>query len=260
LLSGTSEVISGNYRFEEHKTNGELSMLKDRDPMEIAKMIKFMRDAKRMKAETPAELSGLSPRSIERAESGRHSPNEQSLIQIARAFGVTVSVFDPIDDEEFCRKIEEAAARTVFVPTIPFENPATLMAIIGGGDACQHDLSEIQSDDALNAATALVEAFIDTGDIWDDVPLGGRLNLARELIDRAKELLALGYKAQIGTYHARHLAAKKLKFRVKLITFLPKDDPGQYALVTLPDELETLPEDRVVLPPRRDQAPAAGHR
>ena len=104
-------------------------MLKDRDPTEVAKMIKFMRDAKGMKAKTLAEISGLSLRSIERAESGRHSLNEQSLIQIARAFGITTSVFDPIDDEEFRRKIEEASARTVLVPTIPFENPAALALV-----------------------------------------------------------------------------------------------------------------------------------
>jgi hypothetical protein len=37
---------------------------------------------------------------------------------------------------------------------------------------------------------------------------------------------------------------------VELITFLPKDDPGTYALVTLPRHLETLPEDRLTLPAR----------
>jgi transcriptional regulator with XRE-family HTH domain len=225
-------------------------MRPSRDPAEVAKMIKFLRDTKGMKAETLAELSRLSLRSIERAESGRHLPSEQTLTQIAKAFGIEVTIFDPVDDEVFRKQIEETAKTTAMVVTTPLENPAELMALIGNGDACQHDFSTIQGDDALNAATALVEMFIDAGDIWDDIPLGGRLDLARALVDAARELLALGYKAQIGSYRARHLAAKNLKFTVKLITFLPKDHPGKYALVTLPRELETLPEDRISLPPR----------
>jgi hypothetical protein len=69
-------------------------------------------------------------------------------------------------------------------------------------------------------------------------------------------LLELGYKTQIASYRARHLAAKNLQFTVKLVTFLPKDHPGKYALVTLPAELETLPEDRITLPPQPVVAPA----
>jgi transcriptional regulator with XRE-family HTH domain len=227
-----------------------------RDPAEVAKMIKFLRDTKGMKAETLAELSRLSLRSIERAESGRYLPSEQSLTQIAKVFGVAVTIFDPVDDEAFRRQIEESAKRTTMVVTTPLENPAEVMALIGDGHACQHDLAAIQGDDALNASAALVETFMDAGDIWDDIPLGGRLDLARDLVDRARELLALGYKTQIGSYRARHLAAKNLKFTVKLVTFLPKDHPGQYALVTLPAELETLPEDRITLPPRTGVTPA----
>jgi hypothetical protein len=121
---------------------------------------------------------------------------------------------------------------------------------MGDGHACQHDLAAVQGDDALNAAAALVETFMDAGDIWDDIPSGGQLDLARDLVDRARELLALGYKTQIGSYRARHPGAKNLQFTVKLLTFLPKDDPGQYALVILPPELETLPEDRITLPSR----------
>jgi len=75
-----------------------------------------------------------------------------------------------------------------------------------------------------------------------------RLEMVRDLVARAEELLVLGYKTQIGSYRARHLAAKNLRFTVKLITFLPKDHPGEYALVTLPDNLETWPEDRIKLP------------
>lgn len=221
-----------------------------RDPAEVAKMIKFMRHMKGMKAETLAEFSCLTLRSIERAESGRHLPSEQSLAQIAAAFGVDVTIFDPVDDEVFRRKVEKAAEKTVMVVTTPMENPAEVMALMGDGHACQHDLAAVQGDDALNAAAALVETFMDAGDIWDDIPLGGQLDLARDLVDRARELLALGCKTQIGSYRARHLGAKNLQFRVKLLTFLPKDHPGQYALVTLPAELETLPEDRITLPSR----------
>jgi transcriptional regulator with XRE-family HTH domain len=46
---------------------------------------------------------------IERAESGRHLPSSQSLAQIAAVFGVDVTIFDPVDDEAFRRKVEKAA-------------------------------------------------------------------------------------------------------------------------------------------------------
>jgi transcriptional regulator with XRE-family HTH domain len=221
-----------------------------RNPAEVGKTIKFLRELKSMKAETLAELSRLSVRSIERAESGRHLPSEQSLAQIAGAFGVDARIFDQMDQEAFEKQITETARKMVMVVTIPLANPAEVMALIGNGHACQHDLSTIEGDEALDVAVALVESFMDAGEIWDEIPLGGRLDLARDLVNAAQELLALGYKTQIGTYRARHLAAKDLKFTVKLITFLPKDDPGTYALVTLPRHLETLPEDRLTLPAR----------
>jgi hypothetical protein len=185
-------------------------------------------------------------RRIDRAEAGRHWTSKQSLAQIAAVFGVYVTTFDPVDDEVFRRKVEKAAEKTVMVVTTPMENPAEVMALVGYGHACQHDLAAVQGDDALNAAAALVETFMDAGDIWDDIPLGGQLDLARDLVDRARELLALGYKTQIGSYRGRHLGAKNPHFTVKLLTFLPKDHPEQYALVTLPAELETLPEDRML--------------
>jgi transcriptional regulator with XRE-family HTH domain len=219
-------------------------------------MIKLLRETERMKAETLAELSRLTLRSIERAESGRHLPSEQSLAQIAKAFEVTITIFDPVDDEVFRKQIEEAAKKTVMVVTTPLENPAAVMAFVGDGQACQHDLASVEGDDALDAAAALVENFMDISDGWDELPLGLRLDLARDLVGRARELLALGYKTQMGSYRARHLGAKNLEFKVKLLTFLPKDHPGKYALVTLPAELETLPEDRITLPPRSGVAPA----
>jgi hypothetical protein len=74
--------------------------------------------------------------------------------------------------------------KTVMVVTTPLENPAEVMALIGNGDACQHDLGAVQGDDALNVAAALVETFMDAGEIWDEIPLGGKLDLARDLVDR----------------------------------------------------------------------------
>jgi transcriptional regulator with XRE-family HTH domain len=220
-----------------------------RDPAEIAKTIKFLREMNGMKAETLAELSRLSVRSIERAESGCHLLNEQTLQQIAGAFKVSVSIFDPVDHDAFWKEVEKTAKKTVLVPTTPIENPAEVMVLVGNGMAYQYDLSSIQDDAPLDAATEFMQTFIDAGEVWEMMSLSDRLDVARDLVARAGELLALGYKTQMGSYRAQHLGAKNLRFTVKLITFLPKDHPGKYALVTLPDNLETLPEDRIKLPP-----------
>lgn len=76
-----------------------------------------------------------------------------------------------------------------------------------------------------------------------------QLKLVRELVAWAEELLALGYKTQMGNCRVQHRGGKKRRFTLNLITFLPKDHPGgEYTGVFLPDYLETWPEDRPKLP------------
>jgi transcriptional regulator with XRE-family HTH domain len=221
-----------------------------RDPADIAKIIKFLREASGMKAETLAELSGLNVRSIERAESGRHLPSEQTLQQIARAFKVGVSIFDPVDHEALRRELDKASRKTVLIPMTPVENPAEVMALMDKGMAYQHDLSSIHDDAALDLATEFIGLLTDWGDAWGEVSLSDRLGAARDFVAKAQELAARGYETQMGSYRARHLGTKsKLTFTVTLITFRPKGDPGKYAMVTLPEHLETLPEDRITVPP-----------
>jgi transcriptional regulator with XRE-family HTH domain len=141
-----------------------------RDPIEIARTIKLLREMHNMKATTLAEFSGLTLRSIERAESGRHRLSEQALQQIAQAFKVSVTVFDPFDlvDPVTLRKAyENSAKKMVLVPAVPFKNTAEVMGMIGETVGYWHDLSSIQDDAALDAATEFMQAFIDTKDLWD---------------------------------------------------------------------------------------------
>ena len=53
-----------------------------------------------------------------------------------------------------------------------------------------------------------------------------QLKLVRELVAWAEELLALGYKTQMGNCRVQHRGGKKRRFTLNLITFLPKDHPG----------------------------------
>ena len=57
----------------------------ERDAAFIAKQVKFIRKMFRLTQENLADAAGLTTRTIEKIESGRHRPEEQTLRSIARA-------------------------------------------------------------------------------------------------------------------------------------------------------------------------------
>jgi transcriptional regulator with XRE-family HTH domain len=219
---------------------------RSRNAAQIAKTIKFLRESKKMKAETLAQLARLTVRSIERAESGRHVPSEETLTRIASAFGTTVGIFDSVDTETLRRELEDKAKKTLLVPTSPMEKPGQVLDTMTDASAYMHDFSAIKDERVLELAAALVEAIRDYGDSWEDLPLTEQLRSCHDLVDLANEIVALGYQPQMGAYTAVQLMPNKNHFKIKivLIAFLPKDHPGRYAMITLPSDMRTLPEDR----------------
>ena len=101
--------------------------------------------------------------------------------QIAGAFKLSVTIFDPVDADAFRKEVENSLKKTVLVPTAPFKNAAEVMMMMGGM-AHQHDLSSIQDGPALDAATQFMEAFIDAGEGWEMVSLSHRLAMVRDLV------------------------------------------------------------------------------
>lgn len=94
----------------------------ERDPAYIAQQLKYLRKTFRFTQENLAEAAGLTARTIEKLESGRPRPEEQTLRSLARAFKLDVKYFEKPTPEEEARQraeIARAARKTVLVPTDP---------------------------------------------------------------------------------------------------------------------------------------------
>ena len=76
----------------------------ERDPAYIAQQLKFLRKTFRFTQENLADAAGLTVRTIEKLESGRHRPEEQTLRSLARAFKLDVKYFEKPTPEEEARQ------------------------------------------------------------------------------------------------------------------------------------------------------------
>jgi transcriptional regulator with XRE-family HTH domain len=87
----------------------------ERNPAYIAQQTRSLRKVFRLTQENLAEAAGLTTRTIEKVESGRHRPDEQTLRGIARACNIELCYFDqPTPEEEKRQKAElERAVRKI---------------------------------------------------------------------------------------------------------------------------------------------------
>jgi len=81
----------------------------ERDPAYIARQVKFLRKMHRLTQENVADAAGLTTRTIEKIESGRHTPDEQTLRSLARAFKIDIRYFEKPTPEEEARQKAEIA-------------------------------------------------------------------------------------------------------------------------------------------------------
>ena len=94
----------------------------ERDPAYIAEQVRFIRKLHKLTQENLADAAGLTTRTIEKIESGRHRPDEQTLRSIARAVQMDVRYFEkPTPEQEARQKaeMERALRKMVLVTTKP---------------------------------------------------------------------------------------------------------------------------------------------
>src|ERR1700722_6734956 len=99
----------------------------ERDPSFIARQVKFIRTMFRLTQENLADAAGLTTRTIEKVESGRHRPDEQALRSIARAVKIDVKYFEKPTAEQEAKQhadMERALRKIVLVPTNPVRTTA----------------------------------------------------------------------------------------------------------------------------------------
>ena len=94
----------------------------ERDPAFISEQVKYIRKSYRLTQENLADAAGLTTRTIEKIESGRHRPDEQTLRSIARAVKLDVGFFEkptPEQEERQKKQLERALRKIILVPTSP---------------------------------------------------------------------------------------------------------------------------------------------
>jgi transcriptional regulator with XRE-family HTH domain len=226
----------------------------ERDPAYIAQRVKGIRQMFRLTQENLAEAAGLTTRTIEKIESGRHRPDEQTLRSLARALKIDVAYFQkPTPEQEEAQKaaMERALHKIVLVHTSPIRTAADFMAAIGTRHAFRFDISKLEGDEALDIAAPLVDRIKDLAEAWDDCNTTDQLAFARACADECSQLENLGYICQIGSHKQvlRDRGQPDLVFIVGLLTVHKKTDGelARFAMIHLEGRWETVAEDRMPL-------------
>jgi transcriptional regulator with XRE-family HTH domain len=216
----------------------------------FATQLRQLRRIHNLTQEDLSLMSGLSTRTIEKLESGRHGLAEQSLRSLCRALKIDRSYFVKPSEEAAERQkaaMLKALRTTAVVRTTVLRTARDLMNAVDGFHAWNIDL-ECVGDQALDLATGFAQNVTDWGEIWSDIGLPERLEACRGLADDCAALEAAGYLVHAGSYRARRrfLEGPPLVFRVGLMSVRTKADSEQQevALVQMSDGWE-LPADEV---------------
>jgi transcriptional regulator with XRE-family HTH domain len=227
----------------------------ERNPTYIAEQVKLLRKWHKLTQENVADLAGLTTRTIEKVESGRQRPEEQTLRSLARAFQIAVSYFEKPTAEQEARQraeMERAVRKTVVFPTDPVRTASDFLNAFAQRHAFRFDTPAEQSDELLEVTATMTDYIKDLNDVWDDCSMSHRLEYARSFAEFCVQLEELGYLCHMG--HHRQVLYEKgrpdLVFVVGMMSIRKKEEAEgrRYALVTLEGKWETVKEDRIPLP------------
>lgn len=227
----------------------------ERDQQQIAETTRTLRRVFGLTQEALAAAANLSTRTIEKVESGRHHPQEQTLRSIARALGFDVAVFDHsprTDPMHTRREVERAARKTAVLRTQPIRTASELLNEFGSWEAYLIDTSCISDEYALDVAAQMGDWIIDLIDCWDELRMSDRLESARDFIKLCRQIEERGYLCHMGHYRQQMRTTGKPTFLcvAGVMAIRPKADANgeRYAVVKLQGDWETLEEDRPTLP------------
>ena len=227
----------------------------ERDPEYIAKQLKLLRKLFGWTQEAVAAAAGLTTRTIEKTESGRHRPDEQTLRSLARALKVEVRVFEKPDPQEEVRaraEMERALRKMVLVHTKPIQTAADFLGAFESRHAFRVDQSQVKSGEALDVVAAMADWIRDLNDTWAECNAVDRLEYARSFADLCEQLEVHGYLCHMGHHQQRRSTSGKpeLVFDVGVMSVQTKagSTGTRYALVELEGDWETLEKDRRPLP------------
>jgi transcriptional regulator with XRE-family HTH domain len=179
----------------------------ERDPAYIAQQVKILRKMFQLTQENLAEAAGLTTRTIEKVESGRHRPDEQTLRSLARALKMDVKVFEKPTPEQEARthaEMQRALRKMVLVPTHPIHTAVDFMNAFAQRHAFRFDTSKVDKEEALEIAASIADYIRNLDDIWDDSSMSQRLDYARSVAALCKEIERHGFVCYLG-HHGQKL-------------------------------------------------------
>ena len=224
----------------------------EKDAAYIASQCRFLRKMLGLTQENLADAAGLTVRTIQKVESGRHSPEVQTLRSIARGVGFDVALFSkptPEQEKQQQEEMERALRQTTLVPTSPIKKANDFLSRNREWHAIMINTEAVESEDALALTASISDWMNDLDGIWGISTSSQRLEYSSSIVALCQELEGLGYLTHFGSFRQQHLQDKELVWDIGLISFLPKadHDGDRYGLVTLDDPWEIPERDRPTL-------------
>lgn len=221
----------------------------ERDAECIARQCKFLRRMLVLTQENLADAAGLTVRTVQKLESGKHIPDIQTLRSLARGVGFDVALFmkpTPAQEKRQREEMDRALRKTILVPTPPIRTANDFLSRNREWHAAMINSSAVKADDALGLTAAIADWMDEIDGIWAISTASQRLGYATNIAELCRELGDLGYLTHFGSFRQQHMRDKGMKWDVALITFLPKadHDGDRFGLVTLEDPWEVPEKDR----------------
>ncbi|MBK1976264.1 helix-turn-helix transcriptional regulator [Brevundimonas diminuta] len=221
----------------------------DLDLTFFADRLKFLRRVHNLTQENVAHACGLTTRTIEKLESGRHNPSEQTVRGLCRGLAIDRGYFvKPSAAEEARQKAEllTTLRTTAVVHTTIVRTAQAIMQGVGGTHAWNLDVGSV-GEEVLPMAAALTDHVTDWSEIWDEISMSEQATAATGLSESCHELEAAGYLVHLGRYQAsrRFASGAPLVFTFGLLSIrsAAESENQSVALVPLTGGWELLEKD-----------------
>ena len=223
----------------------------DRDSKFIAETLRAFRKARSWTQENLAHAAGLSVRTIEKAESGRHCPNEQTLRSIARALDADIRSFDKTSPEKKAyvrEQVERLISKTLLISIRPVRTPTEFLSAFNQRHAFRFDYSAVTDEEDIHTVAEMIDWISDLCDLWNECSMSQRLDYATSFVDLCKKLEEKKYYCYMGHHkqQERVRSNRGIIIDVGVMSIRPMDEIGeeQCLMVHLEDDWETLVQDR----------------
>lgn len=209
-------------------------------PREIGLMVRLIREQRGIKRASLAIDASVSKKSIERVENGE-VVNAHTYKKIAKALGLdgaafTTAFYVPTDEEliETTKRDREEFLKTHNTVAVErLTDPRQLLRLFQT-DALIVDEQSVDVKD-LDVIAAFKENLQDWSDIAGDIPVTGRLDGARNLLNQVRTIEARGYQVRVGVTDKYKMGDTRMEMAV--VSFLPTSASEMPSEVWLPTRI-----------------------